>query len=50
MRPGVTGLAQVNGRDLLTAEQKVAYDAYYVEHHTLFIGYFGFCFKQLPLF
>lgn len=35
MRPGVTGLAQVNGRDLLTAEQKVAYDAYYVEHHTL---------------
>ena len=37
MRPGVTGLAQVNGRDLLTAEQKVAYDAYYVEHHTLFM-------------
>lgn len=35
VRPGVTGLAQVNGRDLLTAEQKVAYDAYYVEHHTL---------------
>lgn len=39
MRPGVTGLAQVNGRDLLTAEQKVAYDAYYVEHHTAFHGY-----------
>ncbi len=37
MRPGVTGLAQVNGRDLLSDEQKVAYDAYYVEHHSLLL-------------
>ena len=30
--PGITGWAQVNGRNALTWEQKFAYDLWYVEH------------------
>ena len=36
VRPGLTGLAQVNGRNTLTWEQKFAYDLEYVQH-------IGFC-------
>lgn len=32
VRPGLTGLAQVNGRNNLTWEQKFAYDLEYVQH------------------
>lgn len=32
VRPGLTGLAQVNGRNTLTWEQKFAYDLNYVQH------------------
>lgn len=35
VRPGVTGLAQVNGRDMITDEQKVEWDAEYVQNHNL---------------
>jgi lipopolysaccharide/colanic/teichoic acid biosynthesis glycosyltransferase len=35
VRPGLTGLAQVNGRNNLTWEQKFAYDLEYVEHISL---------------
>ena len=34
VRPGLTGLAQVNGRNNLTWEQKFAYDLEYVGHLT----------------
>ena len=34
VRPGLTGLAQINGRNTLTWEQKFAYDLKYVEHIT----------------
>lgn len=30
--PGITGYAQVMGRDFITDEQKVEYDKYYVDH------------------
>ena|SRR5687768_9939851 len=33
--PGVTGWAQVHGRNALTWEEKLALDAWYVEHRTL---------------
>ena len=36
VRPGLTGLAQINGRNTLTWEQKFAYDLEYVQHT-------GFC-------
>jgi O-antigen biosynthesis protein WbqP len=34
LRPGLTGWAQVNGRDELPIPQKVEYDAYYLEHRS----------------
>ncbi len=35
VRPGITGWAQVNGRDFISDEQKVKYDKEYVEKHTI---------------
>ena len=35
MRPGLTGWAQVNGRNLLTWEERIVLDVWYVEHWTL---------------
>lgn len=32
LRPGITGWAQVNGRDMITDEEKAAYDREYLEH------------------
>lgn len=39
VRPGITGLAQVNGRNFLTWDQKLEYDAEYVEN----ISFLGDC-------
>lgn len=36
IRPGLTGYAQVMGRDLISDEKKVEYDYYYLKHMTLF--------------
>ncbi|WP_341322774.1 sugar transferase [Solibacillus sp. FSL H8-0523] len=35
IRPGLTGYAQIMGRDLISDEQKVQYDKYYVDHQSL---------------
>ncbi len=35
LRPGVSGWAQVNGRDCLEIREKVDYDFDYLEHHSL---------------
>jgi O-antigen biosynthesis protein WbqP len=35
LRPGITGWAQVNGRDELPIPVKVDFDAWYLEHHSL---------------
>jgi O-antigen biosynthesis protein WbqP len=35
LRPGVSGWAQVNGRDCLEISQKVDFDYYYLKHHSL---------------
>lgn len=35
VRPGLTGLAQVSGRNALTWERKFELDVEYVDHHTL---------------
>jgi lipopolysaccharide/colanic/teichoic acid biosynthesis glycosyltransferase len=37
MRPGLTGLAQVQGRNLLTWAERVELDIFYVEHYTLWL-------------
>jgi lipopolysaccharide/colanic/teichoic acid biosynthesis glycosyltransferase len=35
VRPGITGWAQVNGRNAITWEQKFAYDVWYIDHCSL---------------
>lgn len=35
VRPGITGWAQVNGRNAISWEQKFEFDTWYVEHHSL---------------
>lgn len=37
VRPGISGWAQVNGRNNCTWDEKLEYDAYYVEHLTLWM-------------
>ena len=38
VRPGLTGLAQVNGRNNITWEQKIEYDLQYIDEGITFIG------------
>lgn len=35
--PGITGWAQINGRDNLTDAEKVNMDAYYLKNHSIFL-------------
>ena len=35
MRPGVTGWAQVNGRNAISWDEKFAYDIWYIDHFSL---------------
>lgn len=37
VKPGLTGLAQVNGRSSLTSQEKNYYDIYYVDNYNLFL-------------
>ncbi len=37
VRPGITGWAQVNGRNALSWEEKFALDVWYVDNHTLWL-------------
>jgi lipopolysaccharide/colanic/teichoic acid biosynthesis glycosyltransferase len=37
VRPGVTGWAQVNGRNALSWDEKFALDVWYVDHQSLWL-------------
>ena len=37
VKPGITGWAQVNGRNAISWEQKFEYDAWYVEHQSFWL-------------
>jgi O-antigen biosynthesis protein WbqP len=37
LRPGLTGWAQVNGRDEIPIPEKVRFDAYYLQHRSLWL-------------
>jgi lipopolysaccharide/colanic/teichoic acid biosynthesis glycosyltransferase len=39
VRPGITGWAQVNGRNALSWEEKFALDIWYVDNHTLWLDW-----------
>lgn len=35
LRPGVTGWAQINGRDMISTSQKVSFDEWYLHHQSV---------------
>jgi undecaprenyl phosphate N,N'-diacetylbacillosamine 1-phosphate transferase len=37
VKPGITGWAQVNGRNAIAWQQKFAYDVWYVDHQSFFL-------------
>ena len=37
VRPGLSGIAQLHGRDFLDMEHKARYDAYYASHYSLLL-------------
>jgi lipopolysaccharide/colanic/teichoic acid biosynthesis glycosyltransferase len=37
VRPGITGWAQINGRNMLSWEEKFALDIWYVDNHTMWL-------------
>lgn len=39
LRPGITGWAQINGRDEIPIPQKVSLDAYYLQHQSLCLDF-----------
>lgn len=39
MRPGLTGLAQIHGRNLLPWRQRVTYDIAYIDHYSLWMDF-----------
>ncbi|KGB54066.1 Sugar transferase [Sphingopyxis sp. LC81] len=39
VRPGITGWAQVNGRNALSWDEKFALDLWYVDHHNLWLDF-----------
>lgn len=39
VRPGITGLAQVNGRNALSWEEKFDYDVWYAEHASILLDF-----------
>jgi len=39
VRPGITGWAQVNGRNAISWEQKFAFDVWYVDHVSLSLDF-----------
>ena len=39
IKPGITGWAQVNGRDKITLEEKVLFDEFYLKNRSLFLDF-----------
>ena len=39
VRPGITGLAQVNGRDKLSIEEKALFDKEYIDKQSLWLDF-----------
>ena len=37
LKPGLTGWAQINGRDIISTEQKIDYEKYYLEKKTILL-------------
>lgn len=49
VRPGITGWAQVNGRNTLSWEDRFALDVWYVDHQTLWLDFKILCLTVLKV-
>ena len=49
VRPGITGWAQINGRNAITWKQKFEMDTWYVEHQSFILDLKIFCITLLKL-
>lgn len=49
VRPGITGWAQVNGRNAISWDQKFAFDLWYVDHYSLWVDLKILCMTGLKL-
>lgn len=43
VKPGITGWAQINGRNALSWDEKFALDLWYVDHHTIWLDFKILC-------
>ncbi|WP_254512680.1 sugar transferase [Anatilimnocola floriformis] len=43
VRPGITGWAQINGRNKLSWDEKLAFDIWYVDHQSLWLDFRILC-------
>ncbi|WP_339726308.1 sugar transferase [uncultured Paraglaciecola sp.] len=50
MRPGITGWAQVNGRNALSWEQKFKYDLWYVDNQSIWLDLKIICMTVIKVF
>lgn len=50
MRPGITGWAQVNGRNALSWEQKFKYDVWYVDNQSIWLDLKIICMTVIKVF
>ncbi|TMV47505.1 sugar transferase [Paenibacillus mesophilus] len=50
VRPGITGWAQINGRNRLTWEEKFALDVWYVDHRSFLLDLLILCKTVLKVF
>lgn len=50
LKPGITGWAQVNGRDELPIPRKVEFDEYYLQNHSFFLDLKIMCFTFFKVF
>ena len=48
--PGLTGLAQINGRDILSVDEKVTLDSRYVSERSVALNFRIVCATLLPVF
>lgn len=37
LKPGVTGWAQINGRDAISVQEKIELDSWYMEHRSVWL-------------
>lgn len=50
VRPGITGWAQVNGRNLISWDEKFKLDVWYVDNHSIYLDFKILCMTIISVF